>query len=508
MIDTGCALESPAMRSSEAATGTRTTMPACSISTTIGPTTTTTTLASADPTLQHLDAGHAATEGSILVESIPQDTAKARQQAKPKTAAAPTGAVVESGVIYIKIKEIRNGLVCNVSTAKSQRRKSTVYIKCDTQKDAPSSMGSKPTRSGKETRLCDVPSILSGNSRHLSHHRSGALDKRRRLSDFNVLTSLENLYSCWLKSKRSKGNSLRIQRFDADALGYLTTIQQRLRSRTYTFGPYKTFTVREKKFRDVVDAPTKDRVVHWMLYQYLLPIWQPRFIHDTFGNLLGRGSHAAVNRVAQFTRRESNTWALQLDISKYFYSVPHAQLKERALRYIGDHDIRQLIISLIESYRTGNNYDDLFAPDSLYRTNPDKGIPIGNLSSQLFANIYLNEFDHWLKETLQVKHYVRYVDDMVILGSSKEQLQQLCQIITDRLSSEGITIHPKKIRIAPTAAGIPFLGYIIWPHHISAGAYLRTRFIRTLRQHESQIYDRSQALNSYRAALAHTGATA
>jgi len=102
---------------------------------------------------------------------------------------------------------------------------------------------------------------------------------------------------------------------------------------------------------------------------------------------------------------------------------------------------------------------------------------------------------------------VRYVDDMVILGSSKEQLQQICQIITDRLCSEGITIHPKKIRIAPTAAGIPFLGYVIWPHHISAGAYLRTRFIRTLRQHESQIYDRSQALNSYRAALAHTGVT-
>jgi len=325
------------------------------------------------------------------------------------------------------------------------------------------------------------------------------------MSDFVDITSLDNLHSCWLKSKRSKGHSLRIQRFDADALGYLTTIQQRLRNRTYTFGPYKTFTVREKKFRDVVDAPTKDRVVHWMLYQYLLPIWQPRFIHDTFGNLPGRGSHAAVNRVAQFARRESNTWVLQLDISKYFYSVPHAQLKERALRYIGDQDIRQLIISLIDSYRTGHNYDDLFAPDSLYRINPDKGMPIGNLSSQLFANIYLNEFDHWIKETLQVKHYVRYVDDMVILGSGKEQLQQICQIITDRLSKEGITIHPKKIRIAPTAAGIPFLGYVIWPHHISAGAYLRTRYIRTLRQHESQIYDRSLALNSYRAALAHTG---
>jgi len=251
----------------------------------------------------------------------------------------------------------------------------------------------------------------------------------------------------------------------------------------------------------------KDRIVHWMLYQYMLPIWQPRFIHDTFGNLPGRGSHAAIDRVAQFARRENTSWVLQLDISKYFYSVPHAQLKERALRHIGDHDVRQLIISLIDSYRTGNNYDHLFSSDSMYRINQDKGMPIGNLSSQLFANIYLNDFDHWLKETLQVKHYVRYVDDMVILGHSKEYLQQICQIIIERLAAEGITIHPNKIRLAPTISGIPFLGYVIWPHHISAGAYLRRRYHHALRQHESGIYDRSQALNSYRAALAHTGAT-
>lgn len=249
----------------------------------------------------------------------------------------------------------------------------------------------------------------------------------------------------------------------------------------------------------------KDRIVHWMLYQYMLPIWQPRFIEDTYGNLPERGSHAAVKRLAHFTRKPSNQWALQLDISKYFHSIPHLQLKERALRYIGDHDIRQMIIKLIDSYHTGNQYDHLFNPQSLYRTNPHKGMPIGNLSSQLFANIYLNDFDHWLKETLQVKAYVRYVDDMVILGQSKEQLQHICQLIINRLAAEGITIHPNKIRLAPTSAGIPFLGYVVWPNHVSAGAHLRSRYLHSLRQHESGIYDRSQALNSYAAALAHTG---
>lgn len=423
MNDTGRSLKGPAMRSFGAATGMTTTTPGCSTSTTTIRPTATTMSASVYPSSSHLDDGHGATEGIFLVESVPQDPAKARQQAKPKTAAEPKGAVAESG------------------------------------------------------------------------------------SDFMQLTSLENLFSCWMKAKRNKGNRLRIQRFNQNPLSHLITIQSRLRSYSYEFGPYKTFTVREKKWREVVDAPIKDRIVHWMLYEYLLPIWQPRFIQDTFGNLPGRGSHAAVKRLAAFARQPTNQWALQLDISKYFHSVPHLELAERAVRYVGDHSIRQLMYSLIGSYRTGNQYDHLFGSDSAYCCNQNKGMPIGNLTSQLLANKYLNRFDHWIKEALKVKSYIRYVDDMVFLASSKEELQTLCQVITARLASEGINIHPNKIRIAPVSAGVPFLGYVVWPHHISAGSYLRRRHLHALRQHESGIYDRSEALNSYTAALSHTGLT-
>jgi len=203
----------------------------------------------------------------------------------------------------------------------------------------------------------------------------------------------------------------------------------------------------------------------------------------------------------------ANQWALQLDISKYFHSVPHQLLIERGVKYIGDHNIRQLMFSLVSSYKTGHQYDHLFGSGSAYCTNPDKGMPIGNLTSQLLANIYLNSLDHWIKETLQVKAYIRYVDDMVILANSKKELQALCMLITSRLAREGITIHPNKIRIAPIRAGIPYLGYVVWPNHISAGSYLRSRHLHALRQHESGIYDRSAALNSYNAALAHTGPT-
>lgn len=424
MIDSkGMSLESPAMRSSGAATGTPSRMPARSISTTTGPTTATTTSASADPRNTRLDAGQGH-ERPILGRDIPGALApKARPQAQPGTAAGATAAAAEHG------------------------------------------------------------------------------------SDFHRLSSLENLYTCWLKARKNKGGRERVQRFAEDPLRYLTIIQERLRARAYTFGPYRSFTIREKKFRDVVDAPMKDRVVHWMLYDYLLPIWQPRFIHDTYGNLPGRGTHAAVRRLADFCRSPSCQWALQIDISKYFYSVPHDTLKAKALRYIGDNYLRRLLIDLIDSWRTDQRFDDLFPADSAYRQTAAKGMPIGNLSSQLFANIYLNDFDHWAKETLRVRHYLRYVDDMVFLAESREALLAITEQIVQRLAADGLTVHPRKIRLAPVSAGIPWLGYVVWPGHVSAGRYGRQRYHHRLRQHETGGYDRSESLNSYRAMLKHTGAT-
>lgn len=321
------------------------------------------------------------------------------------------------------------------------------------------------------------------------------------------LTSLSNLFECWSKAKKNKAGSLRVQRFEQDPLRHLLAIQQRLRAREYGFGPYKTFVVREKKRRDVVDAPMKDRVVHWMLYRYLLPIWTPRFIHDTYGNLAGRGTHAAVQRLAEFARGAGTTWVLQLDISKYFYSVNHSLLKARALRYIGDQDVRRLIVDLVDSFRTGADYDDLFDQDSMYRRTTAKGMPIGNLSSQLFANIMLCDFDHWVKQTLGVRFYIRYVDDIVVLTDSPEELRTIKDQIVTRLAADGLTIHPRKVRLAPTAAGVPFLGYVVWPNHVSAGAYVRGRYIRRLREHESGTFDRTETLRAYDAILAHTGST-
>ena len=285
-------------------------------------------------------------------------------------------------------------------------------------------------------------------------------------SDFHELTALRNLFECWLEASRNKGGRERIQRFASDPLTYLCTIQDRLRARRCTFGPYRTFTVREKKHRDVVDAPMKDRIVHWMLYRYLLPIWQPRFVADTFGNLPGRGTHAAIARLADFCRDAGELWALQLDISKYFYAVPHARLKERVLRHVGDHQVRALILDLIDSFRTDDRYDALFPDDSAYRSTAAKGMPIGNLSSQLFANIFLDPFDHWVKESLRIRRYLRYVDDLVMLHESPAQLNAwraaIDAFLRDRL---GIQLNPVKTVLQPLERGLDFAGQVIRPHH-------------------------------------------
>ncbi len=325
-------------------------------------------------------------------------------------------------------------------------------------------------------------------------------------SHFMQITRMENLYRCWLKARQNKSRRERIRRFADDPLRYLSIIQERLRSREYEFGPYKYFVVREKKWRDVVDAPMKDRIVHWMLYEYLYPIWEPKFIHHTYGNLVGRGTHAAVQQLAKFCRRPSSQWVLQLDISKYFYSIPHDLLKARVTRYVEDWDIHRLLCILVDSFCTDGRYNHLFPEGSAYRQTFNKGMPIGNLSSQLFANIFLCSFDHWVKEELRVERYIRYVDDIVVLAESKEEIRRILDGLVERLAQDGLTVHPKKVRLAPISEGVPYLGYVVWKNHISASRHIRSRYHRRLRQQEQGI-DRAEALQSYQAMLKHTGAS-
>lgn len=322
---------------------------------------------------------------------------------------------------------------------------------------------------------------------------------------FHHLTELASLHRYWFKVHHSRSLRPRFVHFNERLFDHLATIQHRLRDGHFEFGPYQFFMIREKKMRSIANAPLKDRIVHWLLYEHLMTHWMRRFIHDSYGNLPGRGTHAAVHKLANWAHKPYLEYALQIDIAKYFSSVQHAYLKRVLLEREGDQNIRQLLNDLVESYQTGPEFDHLFDNNSPYRQIHDKGMPLGNLTSQFFANIYLNEFDHWIKEVLQIKHYIRYVDDMVVLGKSPDELKIVRDQMLAKLATIGLTVNPKKISIRQIDKGIPFLGYIVWNCHISAGKYVRNRYGKMLRHSIGKNVHGSLA--SYRGILSHTGVT-
>lgn len=322
---------------------------------------------------------------------------------------------------------------------------------------------------------------------------------------FHRITELHNLNRLWFRTKQSRSLRPRYVKFNLRRLHYLSIIQARLREGQFEFGPYQYFWVQEKSRRSIANAPLKDRVVQWMLYEHLIGHWSRRFIYDSFGNLPGKGTHAAVKRVAGWARKTSLPYALQIDVSKFFPSIQHHYLKQIVLRREGNHAIRELLISLIESFQTGNEFDHLFPVDHPYRKTVDKGLPSGNLSSPTLANIYLNEFDHWVKEVLRFKHYMRYVDDLIFFSDSKEELHKVKDLVLAELLRYGLSANPHKIAIRRVKDGIPYLGYVVWPNHISAGKYVRKKYGRLLRRSEGRDVTLSRA--SYQGIFKHTGPT-
>lgn len=322
---------------------------------------------------------------------------------------------------------------------------------------------------------------------------------------FEAITEIDQLLRMWLKVRNARSILPRYVRFNENRLKNLQIIQYRLRTDTFEFGPYQYFIVKEKTRRSVANAPLKDRPPHWLLYEHLMNQWQRRFIHDCYGNLPGKGTHAAVRRLASWARKPSLTHALQIDIAKYFSSIQHAYLKKVLFEREGNSHIRILLDGVIDSFITSDEFDHLFEENSTYRLTKAKGIALGNLVSQIIANIYLNEFDHWIKETLRVKYYLRYVDDIIILGSSAEELTVLRRTIEMKLLEIGLDVNPKKTKIRKISCGIPSLGYIVWPNHISAGKRVRRQYAKKLRRSGGK--DNAGLRAAYNGIFKHTGAT-
>jgi len=268
----------------------------------------------------------------------------------------------------------------------------------------------------------------------------------------------------------------------------LVQLTKELQERRWQPGPYREFYVQESKRRLISAAPYRDRVVHHALCNVIEPLFDRTFIFDSYACRKGKGTHAAADRYTEFSRRAR--YVLKCDISKYFPSIRHDVLFGQLARRIADRDTRWLCEQVIRS----RGDEGLLWPSG-------RGIPLGNQTSQFFANVYLNDFDHWMKETVGARFYLRYVDDFMILSDEKRWLHGLIPRIEAKLAELGLELHPRKRTVFPVSEGCDFMGYRIWPDRRRLRPENGYRYQRTLKQLARTYRDGKMDLDHVRASV-------
>ena len=270
---------------------------------------------------------------------------------------------------------------------------------------------------------------------------------------FGRVVDFANLHHAFRLAAKGKRGQPEVIRFRYDLEHNLLDLRRRLLAGDYEFGPYRSFQVLDPKPRRIVAAPFPDRVVHHAMCSVLAPVFVPTFIRDSYACIPGRGTHAAVLRLQHFARRPASVFVLQCDIRKYFQTIDRAVLEGLVRRKIKDRRLLALVDRVIDSAPVDPDFG------------PGKGLPIGNLTSQLLANVYLDPLDHFVKETPRRRCYVRYVDDFAVLGETRDELAEvrgaIAGFLADRLA---LGLHPNKSHVFPCRRGITFLGYRVWPH--------------------------------------------
>jgi hypothetical protein len=289
-----------------------------------------------------------------------------------------------------------------------------------------------------------------------------------------ALFSYENLYRHYLSCRSNKRNTINALRFEAHQELNLLALREALQMRTYRPAPSVCFVTKRPKLREIFAADFADRVVHHVLVGYLEQYWERVFIHDSYACRKGKGVHAAVERLQRFVRQvtangQRRAWYLQLDIRNYFMRIDKGILWQLVAPHIADEDARWLTKLLVFHDCTEGHIvkgvpgelERVPAHKSLLRCEPHKGLPIGNLNSQFFANVYLNGLDQLVKHALKCRHYIRYCDDFVLLSPDRDQLVAWRSKIEDYLREAlALELNPRE-RLRPVSDGTDFLGYIV-----------------------------------------------
>jgi len=273
---------------------------------------------------------------------------------------------------------------------------------------------------------------------------------------YDDIISLENLLGAWKEFVRGKSKREDVAKFQLRLMDNLLSLHDDLKNKTFRHGPYKMFKINDPKPRDIHKATVRDRVLHRAIYRKLYPFFDKTFISDSYSCRLNKGTHKAMDRFRDFadivSKNNSKTaWVLKYDIRKFFASIDHSTLLNILVKYIPDKNTIWLLNQIIPSFHS---------------TNENIGIPLGNLTSQLFANIYMNEFDLFMKHKVKAKHYIRYADDFVIFDTDRNRLRSILNEVNNFLNTRlYLSLHPNKIILKTAASGVDFLGWIHFPDH-------------------------------------------
>lgn len=305
---------------------------------------------------------------------------------------------------------------------------------------------------------------------------------------YDKICDYEELYQSHIEARKGKRYRDDILMFTDRLEENLIELQNELIWQSYEVGAYRPFYVREPKLRLVMALQYRDRVVQWAIYKQLYPFYDKTFIEDSYACRRGKGTHKAADRLQywlrQVSRKPGDWYYLKLDISKYFYRVDHLVLLDILRRRIKDQRLMELLSRIINSEDTRFGLPAGFSPEECTEDMwlADVGMPIGNLTSQLFANIYLNELDQLCKHELRLHYYIRYMDDVIILSDDKRELAEIKDIIENFLHDNLHLDLNKKTAIRPVWTGIDFVGFRIWATHKKLKKQTARRMIRNVKR--------------------------
>ncbi|OGN03853.1 MAG: hypothetical protein A2655_01175 [Candidatus Yanofskybacteria bacterium RIFCSPHIGHO2_01_FULL_43_42] len=306
--------------------------------------------------------------------------------------------------------------------------------------------------------------------------------------NYESVISLENLLEAWKEFIIGKRSRKDVQEFERDLMTNVIQLHNDLVTMSYGHHGYEAFKISDPKPRNIHKASVRDRVLHRALYRVLYPFFDRTFISDSYSCRYNKATYKAIDKFRKFffqvSKNDKKTvWVLKCDIRKFFASVNHDTLKAILKNYISDDKILFLLWVIIDSFSVRAGI----------------GLPLGNLTSQLFVNIYMNEFDQFMKHKLKAKYYIRYADDFVVMSHDKSRLQELLPKIGDFLQERlRLDLHPNKISIRTIASGVDFLGWVHFPNYRVLRTTTKRRMFKRINKNP-----KPETINSYLGLLKH-----